>query len=1109
MTFLRFVLRRAARHWQILLTLILGVFLSTSLLAAAPVLVNTVIEFGLRRALLSPDPLAGNLRLKAFGRMEAAEFQAAHQNVQTILQNRLAGQLDQVIPTVGAQWLSPWVDEQIVPDERIIFGFYGYGETDINQQVAFVAGGWPTQDAGEGVITAVIGEEMAAAYNLEVGERLPLSARRDETQPSFYLLVSGIARPLETQSPYWFGEFSPLRAQSDERWTAQFTALLPPDQFFPVANRYFSGASHQFFWHVLLDPARFRSADITALQAQLGQLPDDLRGTSPAINPESKLVDVLANFATQATAVRAPLYFLTAEVVLLTLYYVIMVAALAVRQVEREFAVLQSRGASGGQIFRIQTAEALLIAGLAFVSGPLLAVTLVRGLTIMGPLADVGEAGWGLSLPQTAWLAAGVAAVACIVGLLLPVRRAIERSIVVYQQSTIRNEERPFWQRYYLDVFLLAVGLILLWRLHFYGSLVGGTAVRPRVDWLLLLSPIALLLGSGTILLRLFPLFLRFLATLAAQGRGLSAALAMWQAARNPNHAARLVLLLTLAISLGILTTGINATLDSSELERAQYTAGSDVRLVSRRAVLPSQVATLPNITAVTNLWRGTGSVSLGREYLRFDVLAIDPATFASQTHYRADFAAQPVPQLIDLLAVEELQTQPTLPLPGEPVRLGVWVWSTPDDEEDAFFQFLQGDSNLDRLGLEAKLFTAQGEALSVDFETAESGGYPADGWRYFEAELPRFPAAAYPLALESVWIRNRARTEGPFPTPTSNFYELALDDLTVVGAETAEPQLAYGFETLEPVWQLSDAALTIRTTQLAHSGQASQKMELGLGELEAVALKLVAPPRTDPLPVLVSQAFLVGTETAVGDILNASINSQPLQLRVVGAVNYFPTLYEDLNAGFVVTHYTLILDYLNRASNRPINGNEALIQVTDHIAPTSVGETALATISGLSQVWEVEAVRRTIKADPMALGLRSVTYFGYVLTTLLSLIGFATYFYMSARQKEAIYAVLRSIGMSPAQLYGSLVLEQVILILTGLAIGTLLGVALNQLTLPGLPITFGDRPPTPPFIAQNDWLAIGRIYLTLTVAFLFSLGIATTLLWRTQLHRVLRVGEE
>ncbi|MCP5098801.1 MAG: hypothetical protein GY943_24890 [Chloroflexi bacterium] len=62
---------------------------------------------------------------------------------------------------------------------------------------------------------------------------------------------------------------------------------------------------------------------------------------------------------------------------------------------------------------------------------------------------------------------------------------------------------------------------------------------------------------------------------------------------------------------------------------------------------------------------------------------------------------------------------------------------------------------------------------------------------------------------------------------------------------------------------------------------------------------------------------------------------------------------------------------------------------------------------------------------------------------------------------------------------------------------------------MPGLPITFGDRLPTPPFRVRSDWLAVGRIYLSLTVAFFLSLTIATGMLWRTKLHRILRIGEE
>jgi len=285
-------------------------------------------------------------------------------------------------------------------------------------------------------------------------------------------------------------------------------------------------------------------------------------------------------------------------------------------------------------------------------------------------------------------------------------------------------------------------------------------------------------------------------------------------------------------------------------------------------------------------------------------------------------------------------------------------------------------------------------------------------------------------------------------------------------------------------------------------SGEGGLALSAYFGAGEALTLLSGERPAVDDvLPALVSPAFLAATDATVGERISVAIDSQRLALRVAGVVNYFPTVFEELNAGFVVVNRDALLAFLNARPDAAVNVNEAVVATRADAADAPI-------VAGV-EVVAAEDLRRTFKADPMGLGLRSVTLFGYALTALLALIGFVTYFYFSARQREAIYGVLRSIGLSPGQLYGALLLEQVVLVLAGLAIGTALGLLLNRITLPGLPITFGDLPPTPPFLARNDWAALARIYVTLAVAFLLALSAATALLWRTNLHRALRVGEE
>ncbi|MGB3701467.1 MAG: FtsX-like permease family protein, partial [Anaerolineales bacterium] len=100
-------------------------------------------------------------------------------------------------------------------------------------------------------------------------------------------------------------------------------------------------------------------------------------------------------------------------------------------------------------------------------------------------------------------------------------------------------------------------------------------------------------------------------------------------------------------------------------------------------------------------------------------------------------------------------------------------------------------------------------------------------------------------------------------------------------------------------------------------------------------------------------------------------------------------------------------------------------------------------------------------------------------------------------------------LGFSAPQLYGSLVLEQTILIFSGLGLGILLGSILNKIILPGLPISFADLPPIPPFVPQTDWYSVARLILIMIGGFFFTLAIGTFLLWKLKLHQVLRIGEE
>jgi hypothetical protein len=1101
-----FYLKRALHYWQMLLTLALGVILATGILACGPLLIDTVINFTLPYKLRDADPLTSNLRLTTYARLKPAEYQALDGQLHGLLEQRLGNHLAQINGFASSAWAYPWTYGQLNADQRIAFSTY----QNLADKVTFIAGGWPSGLALQNnVLQVVVSEVFAETYGLEIGDQLPLSKQLAEPAPTLWLSIGGIIRPNDAGEAYWFGRYSPLQNFASEHWLAQFYVFVPAEQFFEINEILFPSANTRLDWNVLIDPAHFQVGDIPTTLDQINLLRADLKDLSFSFNLETKLDQILTNFSVRSKVVQITLYVLVVEVLFLAIYYVVMIASLSVQQVEGEFSTLSSRGASFRQLLEIQSTEALVISGLALTIGPILAIFMVWSLTKSGPIADIATSDWNIAFSSASWIMAGMSVMVCLSGMLLPVGSTIKRSIVTYSRSISRTDRPPWWQRIYLDVFILVVALVLLWRLRFYGSLASSSGGGGRVDWLLILSPLVLLLSSATILLRIFPPILRLLSRVVAFGRGISTNLALWQTSRYPAHVVRLVLLLTLTMALGILTTGINATLDGSEYERALYATGSDLRLAFNNMPSINDVTAVNGVNATSMVWRGIGSSTTRIHELipSFDVLAIEPVSFSHVSRYREDYSDQPMGELLGkLLAGTSRDERTLIPLPGKPAYAGLWIydltWLNPDGPTSV--------RPIDYMTIYAKLQTADNQVFTVRLSPA-NGIDPApenDSWLHYEATLPELSQSSYPLSFHSFWF-TMSRSDEQFPR--TGYYrriDLLLDDFSIIDKDSGDSYIFEGFEEIERIWQTNSQNSPTNYTKTLpnHSGEASLQFSLPYQiNASGYALMPVSIMRQTALPALISQEFVADSEAKVGDTLLLSIQGIQMPVEIVGTVTYFPTMYDKPGHGFLILPWEALTYRLNRQSRIAVNPNEIWIATENE----QISNQLRLGFPYTTQTWELNAERLALRADPLMLGIRSVTYLAYILTTILSLVGFATHFYMSARQREMQFGILRSLGLSAGQLYGWLSIEQVIMILAGLSLGTLLGILLNKLILPGLPISFGDKPAIPPFITLENWVAVIRLYLSLLFAFITTLGIATIILWRSNIHRALRIGQE
>jgi len=1105
--FLSFLYRRSRHHWLLLLTLVFGIVLATTFLASGPILIDALMEFGLRRTLLNANLRDDVFYLTLRETADQDTFQVTNDQLQDFFKERPNHLVTNLIPAGHVGFMHPWENGEISLDRRLTLGFYGTGSDELMQHVSFMEGGFPEDDhSNQSEIPVFIGKFLADAMAIQVGDILPASINARASQPELYLRISGIIMPQDFQDSYWLDHFNPYWPLEDIGEVILYGVFVPRDSFFNLADALYPSLDVSYSWQINMQLDQVAFGNIEDMQNLFGALGNDLLAVNEKLRVNTTLVEVLSDYTTQANIIRAPLYFLVGIVVLVALYYLVMMSSLYLAQLRSEFAILRSRGATGSVLFKLELIEGIFFSGIAIIGGPIFAWLIVRWLAASGPLAVLTEPGWNLSIPQAAWLFASIAAVASLGSLLLPLPGALKQSITTYQQNLVRAGQPPWWQRFYLDVFALAIGIILLYRVELYGSIIGGSAANPQLDLMLILAPLSLLLGAAAIFLRIFPAFLRRSARLASRGRGLPVVLALQHAARDPRHVTRLVLLLMLAMALGLFSTSLDATLTKNEVDRANYYVGSDLRVITEPAVVDAE--NLPGVQVKSWIWRSDAALITAGFPPGLDLLAVDSETFSAVTKYRSDFATQPVADLLENLNADWEANWIPLPvtiLPGEPAQIGLW-FSLP-------FSMQVEPDRFDWVApttFEARLRSAQGEDIIVRLDPVNPPDDPDVRWYYFQGYVPVLSPESYPLGLISLWLHSSAIKLGDFEA-------LWIDDISVVDRLTDKEIVVESFEYANQfVWKSMTYPMSIYNMEShPHAGEASLSMYfdvVGMSPLRWYGIHRVDDLALQPIPALASPDFLARTELQPGDTVRIKVKVpggyewDNMTFKILDVVNYFPTMYETKEAGFLVTLHDPLFEQINLYRYYPLQSNELLTSSIDASVPqTTLLESGLL----LSQVLSADSILLEIRTNPLAIGLRSVTLFGYYLTTVLCLVGFGTHFYLSTRQRVSNYSILRALGLSPGQLYTTLLVEQIILMLSGLALGTILGILLNQLTLSGLPLRLGELDTIPPFMVQTDWNLVIRVYITLVIAFLLSLGIAIFFLWRVKIHRVLRIGEE
>ncbi|MGB0384604.1 MAG: ABC transporter permease [Ardenticatenaceae bacterium] len=566
-------------------------------------------------------------------------------------------------------------------DEESTLAFINFAFTsDIEAQINIVEGAFPTpaESSPDSTIEVLVTEAFADELGLQVGESYIAFNHRDRnsgTQQEMTVRIAGVWQPKEPDDPFWFyspGVFDDL-------------LLVPEATFVNRLSRYLSDEVYLGLWYLVMDGSRVDTNDVEQLVAGASvverRLDTLLTGTSGLLSP----LKALQSYRSSSGVLAVLLFAFNVPTVGLVLAFIGLVVGLSVNQRRNEIAVMRSRGATAGQIVGIAVLDGLLLGVFSFLIGSGVALMLTQLMGKTRSFLDFSLASELRVAVTTSALYAGAIAIGlALLAQVLPTITASRHTIITYKEERARSLTRPWWQRAWLDLLLLAVAGYGFYQLRTQGSLLlplsagSSTPGDPFQNPLLFLLPALTIFAITLFLLRLLPLVMSTLSWLLARTDSVSLLMATRHLARTPRFYATPFILLVLTVSLSVFTASLAKTVDSHLFAQMFYKIGTSMNMtifgntlddsggfggfggaqqedeaaLQSYVFLPiSEYEAIPNVQAATRVgrYRATGRVSNGQQ--RGNFIGIDRVDFGRAAYWRRDFAPSRLGSLLNALA--------------------------------------------------------------------------------------------------------------------------------------------------------------------------------------------------------------------------------------------------------------------------------------------------------------------------------------------------------------------------------------------------------------------------------------------------------------------------
>ena len=442
--------------------------------------------------------------------------------------------------------------------------------TGLPEHAVIVSGRMYSDEITDGAIEVVVSQKALIKLNLMLDEVLELPKVTDGDGEPRKIKVVGIYDAADPEDHYWYKSPTSYDGQlmmSDSLFRSLFGSMerLPCK----VMGLWFVVMDYR---DVTVDNAEYLYEEALAESALHKQLNN--------ASFSEYYSGILEQYLVDAARVRVTLRILQIPIYALLAAFIFMVSGQILSMEQSEISVIKSRGAGRRQVLGIYLLQSVLVAGVSLAIGLPLSALICQVLGSANAFLEfVSRKALQVRYTRDVWVYGCGAALLSMLAMVLPSVRYARLSIVAQKQKK-RKSDKPWFQRFYVDILLLGVSLYGLYTFNGQKAALAQKVLEGEgLDPLLYLSSSLFIIGAGLVALRVVPLIAWLVYTLGKKHWSPSMYSSFLWVLRTRSSQGYIIAFLVITLAIGIFNAQTARTINANEENRIAYMSGADIVL--------------------------------------------------------------------------------------------------------------------------------------------------------------------------------------------------------------------------------------------------------------------------------------------------------------------------------------------------------------------------------------------------------------------------------------------------------------------------------------------------------------------------------------------------